>query len=85
MNALFPIIPRGTPGAACGAPAITAATSPFDLPQKEQRNPRAFIFAIINAPLVTQLHELRTTRKLRACRWIQETPASLSMRDHLVY
>jgi hypothetical protein len=47
MNALFPIIWRGTPGAACGAPATIDATSPFDLPQNEQRNPRAFIFAII--------------------------------------
>jgi hypothetical protein len=52
MNALFPIIPRGTPGAACGAPAMMAATSSFALPQKEQQNPRAFIFAIIHAPLV---------------------------------
>ncbi len=29
-----------------GVPAMIFATSPFDLPQKEQRNPRAFIFAI---------------------------------------
>ena len=38
---------RGTPGVACGAPAMTVATSPFDLPQNEQQIPRAFIFAII--------------------------------------
>jgi hypothetical protein len=47
MNALLPIMPRGTPAAAWGAPVIIAVTSPFDLPQNEQQKPRAFIFAII--------------------------------------
>src|ERR687883_1903582 len=37
MNALFPTIWRGTPGAACGAPATICPTSPCDLPQNEQR------------------------------------------------
>jgi hypothetical protein len=47
MKALLPIICLGTPGARCGVPVTMFATSPFDLPQKEQLNPRAFIFAII--------------------------------------
>jgi hypothetical protein len=47
MNALLPIMRCGTPAVAWGAPVIIAATSPFDLPQKEQQNPRAFIFAIM--------------------------------------
>jgi len=68
MNALFPIIPRGTPGAACGAPAMMAATSSFALPQKEQRNPRAFIFAIIHAPLVAQPGTLRSRRQANGLR-----------------
>jgi hypothetical protein len=52
MKALFPIILRGTPGACCGVPAMMFATSPLERPQKEQRKPRAFIFAIIY-PLLT--------------------------------
>jgi len=48
MKALFPIIFRGTPGARCGVPAMMFATSPFERPQNEQQNPRAFIFAIID-------------------------------------
>jgi hypothetical protein len=47
MKALFPTIWRGTPGAACGAPATICPTSLCDLPQNEQRNVRAFILAII--------------------------------------
>jgi hypothetical protein len=47
MNALLPTMRRGTPAVACGAPAIIDETSPLDLPQNEQQNPRAFIFAII--------------------------------------
>jgi hypothetical protein len=47
MKALLPIIRLGTPRARCGVPVMMFATSPFDRPQKEQLNPRAFIFAII--------------------------------------
>jgi len=54
MKELLPIICRGTPGAACGAPAIIAATSLLDLPQKEQRNVRAFIRAIMTAISTSQ-------------------------------
>src|SRR6185295_7492939 len=49
MNALLPIIRLGTPGARCGVPVMIFATSPLDRPQKEQLNPRAFIFAIIGS------------------------------------
>jgi hypothetical protein len=69
MKALLPIIRRGTPGVACGAPAMTVVTSSFDLPQKEQQIPRAFIFAII---------ELRVSRN-------KLTGASLAMRNDFVY
>jgi hypothetical protein len=47
MNALLPIICFGTPGERCGVPLTMFATSSFERPQKEQLNPRAFIFAIM--------------------------------------
>jgi hypothetical protein len=47
MNALLPIICCGTPGVGCGVPVIMLATSLLDLPQNEQQNTFAFIFAII--------------------------------------
>jgi hypothetical protein len=47
MKALLPIICFGTPGPRWGVPEIMFATSPFDRPQNEQLNLRAFIFAII--------------------------------------
>jgi hypothetical protein len=59
MNALLPIIRLGTPGARCGVPVMMFATSPFDRPQKEQLNPRAFIFAIIGKLLRRTLFSVR--------------------------
>ena len=67
MNALLPIIRRGTPAVATGAPAIIAVTSSFDLPQNEQQNPRAFIFAIIVN--LTQLVELQSVAPANILRY----------------
>jgi hypothetical protein len=57
---------------------MTVATSPFDLPQNEQQNPRAFIFAII---VVWYRQQLRMPERVRR----RFRRASLAMRDHLVY
>ena len=56
----------------CGVPAIMFAPSSFDLPQNEQRNPLAFIFAIIGQ--VSNRLERIATLDARSLRLLNHTP-----------